>query len=222
MAVNRMFRWVPAVFLAGGGGLLGLVQRQQITPLAVPLSEMPREVLGFAGKDNPVSLEEQRIAGMSSFVMRVFYDGANRSAFSVYVGYYEAQVQGKSIHSPKNCLPGAGWEPLSAGTAVIPAGNGRQTVNRYLLANGNATALVYYWYQGRGRVQANEYAVKWDLLRDKALHGRSEEALVRVIVRVDDTGVAQADSLASRVSGRLIAEVQKHLPAFSGRSLAGN
>jgi hypothetical protein len=43
---------------------------------------------------------------------------------------------------------------------------------------------VLYWYQGRGRTEAGEYAVKWNLLRDAALRRRTEEALVRVIVPV--------------------------------------
>jgi EpsI family protein len=57
-------------------------------------------------------------------------------------------------------------------------------VNRYVLKNGAARAVVYYWYQGRGRVVASEYAVKWNLLRDAALAGHTEEALVRVVVPV--------------------------------------
>ena len=55
-------------------------------------------------------------------------------------------------------------------------------MNQYVLKNGPATAVVFYWYQGRGRIVANEYAVKWNLLRDAAVAGHTEEALVRVVV----------------------------------------
>jgi EpsI family protein len=211
-------RWLPAIALAAGCGFLLLSQRQQAVPLVVPLAEMPRSLQGLAGRDIPISPEEQRIAGMSSFVLR-FY--GNPAAFSVYVGYYETQSQGRSIHSPKNCLPGAGWEPLSNGTVMLNSSSGPQRVNRYLLANGNATALVYYWYQGRGRVQANEYSVKWELLRDKAVRGRSEEALVRIVVPIEGNDVAAADSKAARLGAQLVDEVQKHLPEFPGRPMAG-
>src|SRR5437762_12709352 len=36
------------------------------------------------------------------------------------------------------------------------------------------TLFRSYWYQGRGRVEANEYVVKWNLIQD-AIPFRSEE-----------------------------------------------
>jgi len=218
---SRMRNWVPAILLAAGCALLALVQRQRVVPLAQPLSGLPTEMLGFRGTDIPIAAEEQRIAGMSSFVLRLFSDSASRAAFSIYVGYYEAQTQGKSIHSPKNCLPGAGWEPLSSGVTPLRTPRGDFPVNRYVLANGNHTALVYYWYQGRGRIQASEYAVKWDLLRDKAVRGRSEEALVRIVVPYDQGELGKADSLAAQIGARLVGEVQQRLPEFPGRPMTG-
>jgi EpsI family protein len=152
--------------------------------------------------------------------MRIFEKPApsGTSAFSVYVGYYESQIQGKSIHSPKNCLPGNGWEPISAGTTAIPVGSGAVQVNRYLLGKESQTALVYYWYQGRGRIAANEYKVKWNLLQDKALRGRSEETLVRIVVPYTGSAAA-ADSLATSVAAELMPQIEAHLPPYPGRSV---
>jgi EpsI family protein len=210
--------WWPALALAVGCGFLLLSQRQHPAPLSAPLSELPHELLGLSGKDVPVSPEEQRIAGMDSFILRLY---GNPAEFSIYVGYYETQNHGHSIHSPKNCLPGAGWAPLSHSTVTLSSSSGPHLVNRYVVANGNATALVYYWYQGRGRIQANEYAVKWDLLRDKAVRGRSEEALVRIVVPILKNDAAAADSRAAQLGTQLVDLVQKHLPDFPGRPMAG-
>ena len=58
---------------------------------------------------------------------------------------------------------------MTAGTASVPVDGTPQVLNRYTLKNQGALAVVYYWYQGRGRIVANEYAVKWNLLRDAAL-----------------------------------------------------
>jgi EpsI family protein len=85
------------------------------------------------------------------------------------------------------------------------------TVNRYLIGNGPLKSLVLYWYQGRGRVEQNEYAVKWDLLRDQALLGRSDEALVRVIVPVRTTEEA-AYTQAEQVAKELVVHVDRALP----------
>lgn len=208
---------VPTVILAAGSLLLVAARRQEVAALRAPLSTIPVVLEGLPGRDLTVSPEEQRIAGMSSYLMRV-YERDSVPQFSVYVGYYEAQLQGQSIHSPKNCLPGAGWEPVAVSSVAIPVRGGSPppVVNRYVLERGadNSRALVYYWYQGRGRVAWNEYRVKWDLLRDKALEGRSEEALVRIVVPVIPGAEAAADSTASRIAAELIPAISAVLPTM--------
>ncbi len=154
------------------------------------------------------------MAGFVDYLFRVYRDpdaSVSGSWFSVYIGYYDQQTQGKTIHSPKNCLPGAGWEPLASETARVPTPGGEVQVNRYLLQRKDERALVFYWYQGRGRVQANEYVVKWDLLRDSALKRRSDEALVRVVVPVIETEDAAFD-LATQVASILVSSVDTALP----------
>ena len=209
--------WIAAAVLTAGCGMLLLSARQQTLPLREPLAGLPREMLGYQGKDIVIDSAQQAVAGMSTYTMRAF-EGGSGPPFQIYVGYYESQIQGKTIHSPKNCLPGAGWEPISAGTMSIGLTRDTVTVNRYVLGNQSFTALVYYWYQGRGRVASNEYLVKWNLLKDKALRGRSEEALVRIVVPYSGP-VAGADSLAIRVAQNLIQQVERRLPVFPGRSV---
>ncbi len=205
--------WIAAGILGFGALLtLGFVREQRRMPLREPLSAaVPRTLAGEGGEDVTISPEEQRVAGMSQYVMRAYGPDA-ASGFSVYVGYYERQSQGRTIHSPKNCLPGAGWEPLSSRRETIAVGDQRVPVNRYLLQNGGHQALVLYWYQGRGRIVANEYRVKLNLLRDQALLGRSDEALVRVVVPVVN-GEAAAYSRATEVARELVPAVRRALPS---------
>ena len=189
--------------LAGGCLLLLKVGAQSRTPLREGLATVPYQIAGFTGRDQQVNQEEQRVAGMDTYLMRI-YQRDSTSAFSLYVGYYEAQTQGKTIHSPKNCLPGAGWEPVESRPLTVALPNGTMTVNRYLLEKETSRAIVYYWYQGRGRVSWNEFAVKWELLRDKAVHGRSEEALVRIVVPLRGGSAAAADSIASSAAREIV------------------
>ena len=205
-------RFAPAIVLALGALLLLNSRRQVDAPLAAPLATVPVDLLGHRGTDRQLGEEELRVAGVDSYLMR---DYARDSAgfFSVYVGYYASQQRGRTIHSPKNCLPGGGWEMLSTARAGIESAGGAHTVNRILIGLDGARAVVYYWYQGRGRVEADEYRVKWDLLRDAAVTGRSEEALVRVIVPVSPDGdMERADALARAAAGRLVTEVARSLP----------
>jgi EpsI family protein len=217
MSRADLIRWLPAAILALGSALLLSAKRQAALPLEAPLgASIPSVLEDLPSSDIAISPEEQRIAGMSDYLLRTYGADSVRYRFSVYVGYYDEQVQGRSIHSPKNCLPGAGWEPVSAETRAIAAGGDTHQVNRYLLANGGARAVVYYWYQGRGRVAANEFAVKWELLRDKAMLGRSEEALVRIVIPLrPDLDESAADAMARRVAAELIPGVFGALPKMA-------
>ena len=212
-------RWLPVpVLLAGVLLVTGTVKPQRAMPLRAPLAEtIPLVLAGWYGHDLEISDAERQVAGMSSFVLRYYTPESQPPArrggsrdFSVYVGYYDRQYQGKTIHSPKNCLPGGGWEPLTSSQQRIETPLGVVPVSRYLIGNGPAKAVVLYWYQGRGRIAANEYLVKWDLLRDQALLGRSDEALVRIIVPVT-TSEADAYRQAVRVAKELVTGVDRAL-----------
>lgn len=188
--MRRWLPWVPAALMAVGAFFTVGIDLQRALPLRAPLAaSVPAQIGGRTGSDVTISDAEVKVAGVTSYLLRNYTPSDTTSGalpFSVYVGYYDSQMQGKTIHSPKNCLPGAGWEALAATTADLETPGGRVRVNRYLLQNKQAQALVLYWYQGRGRVESNEYVVKWDLLRDAALRQRSDEALVRVVVPVKD------------------------------------
>jgi EpsI family protein len=214
--------YMPGLVLLAGCVLLFQGTREQAAvPLAGPLDRVMAQVDGYRIQDQKVSDEERKVAGMSDYVARVYWRDTT-VAFTTYVGYYDRQTQGKTIHSPRNCLPGAGWEVLDSDMATVNSATGPHVVNRYLLKNGAQHAVVYYWYQGRGRVVANEYAVKLNLLRDAALEGHTEEALVRIVLPVDAAPAAQAraDELGLRMAARLMDEVDTALPRAETRSAA--
>lgn len=212
--------YLPAAILVAGCALIWRSHVQTAVPLAAPLDRVLTDVEGYRARPQSISAEEQRVAGMSSYVARAYMRDTT-VAFTTLVLYYDRQAQGKTIHSPRNCLPGAGWEILRAGTQTLAAHDAPLAVNRYVIRNGAHTALAYYWYQGRGRVTANEYAVKWNLFRDAALLGRSEEALVRIVVPVSPASalaliagdaILPEDAIARDVAVRLIDAVNSVLP----------
>ena len=210
---DRM-RFGPAILLAVGCLLLLSVQAQRSMALQAPLSQLPDPLAGYTHVDVEVPEDQVQVAGMTSYVNRVFsQDSAD--VFGLYVGFYDSQQQGKTVHSPKNCLPGSGWEPMSHRRDTLSVGTAEPAVvNRYVIANKTQQAVVYYWYQGRGRVAANEYLVKWDLLRDAAIRRRTDEALVRLVVPVSPAmTVADADKLARDAARRLIPTLDQFLPA---------
>jgi EpsI family protein len=227
-SVGRWQSYVPAFVLLVGCAFIWQTHSQREMPLAAPLTSILPVIPGYQTVDQHIGDDERRIAGMTDYVARA-YVRDSASQFQTLVSYYDRQGQGKTIHSPRNCLPGAGWEVLRGDVRPIDVDGSRYVVNHYMIKNGVQTAVVYYWYQGRGRVVSSEYAVKWNLLRDAALLGHTEEALVRVVVpipvslaRLDSTSaaryVAGADSLGDDIARQLIRDVKRVLPRVTETS----
>jgi EpsI family protein len=125
------------------------------------------------------------------------YSRAGSQPIALYVGYYESQRTGDTMHSPKNCLPGGGWEPLRTRRVTVPVSERAQVpVNEYLVAKGLDRQLVIYWYQSRGRAVASEYWGKVWLVADAITRNRTDGALVRVATPVGaDEEKARADAM---------------------------
>ena len=152
-------------------------------PLRQPLAELPLQIGHWAGRDlAQFSDDILRVLGVDEYVNRS-YTTPGAPPVSLYIGYYQSQREGDTIHSPMNCLPGAGWRPVAHEHLAIPVEgrDERAVVNRYVIQKGTDRQVVLYWYQSQGRVVASEYWSKIFLVYDAMRLNRSEAALVRVI-----------------------------------------
>ncbi len=139
----------------------------------------------------------------------------------VYVGYHESQVRhegggsaGGAIHPPKHCLPGSGWDIIANDRVELDLPgmpNGGARVNRLVIAKGDARQLVYYWYQERGRVIADDWMKIIWLFWDRARLQRTDGSLVRFTIPMTRDGDAKAEA-AFRELAPLVTE---QLPSFS-------
>lgn len=168
--------------------------------------------------DPPLEKEILAVLGVDDYLSRIYYGDNSAKVVGLYMGYYNSQRQGDTIHSPLNCLPGAGWEPVQEGRLTIANadGAGRDiTVNRYVVQKGLDRQLVLYWYQSRGRVVASEYWSKLFLIHDAIRTNRTDGALVRVIASIahgaDDQGAA-AEKLAEDFVRVLFPTLPSYLP----------
>jgi EpsI family protein len=175
------------------------------------LSSFPTEIGPWHGFDAaPFADDVVAQLGVDDYINRI-YEGPAGAAVGVYIGYYGSQRQGDTIHSPQNCLPGAGWRPIEAGTQTIATAASTVRVNRYVIAKGLDQQVVLYWYQGRGRVVANEYANKALLMLDAARLRRTNGGLVRVIAPVRTTTTDATDQLTS-FAAAILPSLSGYLP----------
>ena len=206
-------KYAPALLLAIGGMLLLSVQAQRTMALQSPLAGLDHPIEGYASRDLEVPEDQLKVGGFTSYLNRVYLTGEGKEVYGVFVGFFDSQQQGKTIHSPKNCLPGGGWEAMTHPASTWrrrPAVPVNRTSSRTRTRRRSSTTGT----RARGRVAANEYLVKLDLLRDAALRRRTDEALVRLVIPVTPTmSEAQADELARRAAASLVPTLYQHLPA---------
>lgn len=215
-AITRQ-RPLPAQLLAGIGllivaGALSLqtAKRAEVIPERASFSEFPEHIGNWSGERSrleQIYLDELKL---DDYILVDYTDGGAMPV-NFYAAYYSSQITGESSHSPRNCLPGGGWQISSSATTEIPDtmmnGTGL-VVNRFVIKKGEFRQLVYYWFQGRGRIDTNEFVVKWHLFWDALTRSRTDGALVRLVTQVPPgSDIADADrrlvSFARDVSGLL-------------------
>ena len=135
------------------------------------------------------TISEQKIDEQSMAVLQVddyfmrYYRNSKGEMIGLYIGYFESQREGKGIHSPRQCLPGSGWVPVSREVyqMLMPGHNpGTFQVNKYVMGKGLDRQLYLFWYQGRGRIYASEYWNKIYLIWDGLTKKRTDGALIRI------------------------------------------
>lgn len=216
-AILCLMLGATSVFLANA-------RRAELPVTRMPFDQFPMTLSGWrATVDPPLSDDILQVLGVDDYLSRVYYQPRRGSgaaeaggAVGLYMGFYGSQRQGDTIHSPMNCLPGAGWEPVDEGRLTIANadGAGRDiSVNRYVVQKGLARQLVLYWYQSHGRVVASEYTSKFFLIHDAIRMNRTDGSLVRVIapIRVGDDE-APAQQLAESFVRVLFPVLPTYLP----------
>jgi len=207
---------IVLVSLLAAGVAVARADRAEETPLRMSFSLFPMQVGEWQGRQNPpFSDRVLEVLGLDDYLSRGYVRGT-RSYADLYVGYWRSQRQGDTMHSPQNCLPAAGWEPVSQSLLTLPdPRNPSQsiTVNRYLIQKGLDRQLVLYWYQGRGRIIGSEYWSKIYLVLDAARLNRTDAAIVRVVVPVPGP-TANDETLAEQDAINFVNAFMPHLGQF--------
>ncbi len=208
---------VLSIILLAASAFIARASRPEVTPIREPLSGMPMELGAWQGRPAPeMNQRVLAVLGVDDYLERVYY-GPERAVAGLYIGYYQSQREGDTIHSPLNCLPGSGWNPVRRGHISIPVTAENASVieiNRIVILKGVEEQVVLYWYQSHGRVVASEYWGKIYTVLDALRTNRTDAALVRVI-----TPVASLDAKAEEVAERQAVDFVKALFPLLGRFL---
>jgi EpsI family protein len=194
-------RALVTVLLLASTGVLARAARTSGEARHADLAALPYELPAWTGHDaGALDPETLRTLAADAYVNRTYAD-VSPVPVGLYIAYYGRQQPGVSIHSPLHCLPGTGWEPLDVATLDLAQADGSAGQVRRLVVRKNLDrALVLYWYAVHGRMLASETMSKAWLLHDSIRLRRSDAALVRIVVplneRAEGIDVAERHGLA--------------------------
>lgn len=208
-------RILSLILLAQASLFYGFSRRENI-PYHKPLSQFSLTNSNWSlVQDVQLDPETLDVLKADDILSRVYQNRRTGDYATLFVAYFDTQRTGKAPHSPKNCLPGSGWAPSQSGTVNIPIPGQPEPihVNRYIVAKGDNQSVVLYWYQSRDRVIASEYTAKIYTVTDSIRYNRSDTALVRVVVNVNNGDVPQAVHAAESFVQAFFEPLKHWLPA---------
>ena len=176
-------------------------------PIRKPLKEFPIVFEGWKGEQYEMEPEMWKLVNAQDYVLANYHkEGANPINF--YVSYYQfTEKAGDLVHTPRMCLPGAGWEITRSQVRIIPQKSSEANnikdlhVNELIVTKERSSQVTYFWYQGRGRHFTNEYLAKFYRIWDGIFRRRNDGAAIRIITPLEP--------------GQSIEEIRKYMDPFA-------
>jgi EpsI family protein len=189
-------RFTMAVLLLASTGTFLNLRSNEVIPERKSFALFPHQLGSWQGREVDIPKDVLDVLGPGDFLLRDYADTASPAApVNLFIAYFPSQRFGDTMHSPKNCLPGAGWSPLESERINISLTDGTSlAVNRYLVGKEAQRALVLYWYWAHQRAVASEYAARFYLVEDSIRMRRSDGSLIRVVTELrsqENAAVAQ-------------------------------
>jgi EpsI family protein len=205
---NKYARILTVALIVQIFAFYALAMRPERVPVVGPLADFPTTFDHWsAWRDFPLDADTQAVLKADDVLNRFYLDpaqtrtclaepGASDSAncLNLFIAFFKTQRYGQSPHSPKNCLPGAGWEQVSAERPAIqvPGEDHPIIINNFVTEHGDQKSVSLYWYQSHQRIIASEFGAKFYSMVDSVRYHRSDTAIVRVTIPVDNGNIDAA------------------------------
>ena len=165
-------------------GVLHLTDSVKEIPIKRPLSQFPKEI----GKWTRVNQREHsegvvNLLNADDYIDYT-YAAPDGRGINLYVSYFESVGVGGGYHSPRNCLPGGGWNISEIRPLTLNIRHSESKpvqVSLMVVQQGEERQLTVYWYQNRGRIIASEYWEKIYLVLDALFKGRRDGSFIRIM-----------------------------------------
>ncbi|GBC59239.1 EpsI family protein [Desulfonema ishimotonii] len=204
---------IASALMILGVGLLHYTDRVEEIHPNKSFSTFPREIAQWKGKESRFDAKVYDILGVDdSFLGNYMTPDGQR--VQLYIGFYQSQRRGDLIHSPRNCMPGAGWNIVQTTLREIRMSPGKTgQVIRLIIQNGMQKQMMYYWFQSRGRIISSEYLQKIYLVFDSVTRHRTDGSFVRLITPIPGDDEQQAEKKLTDFAEKLMPILSEYIPS---------
>jgi EpsI family protein len=213
---NRYAKILTLVLLLQAAAFYAVAMRSETIPEMQPLAVFPTVLAdGWTmAQDAPLEKAVLDVLKADDTLNRQYVNPVKKGVAYFFMAFFKTQRDGQAPHSPKNCLPGAGWTPLQDTTMAIQVEGWPEPIvtNKFVTQRGNEKSLSLYWYQSHNRVIASEYSAKFWLVADAIRYRRSDTALVRVVIPVKENDLQGATDTGIQFVQASFPAVIRHLP----------
>ncbi len=207
----RPWRFYLIFVLLGFAAVYVYTRSEVAVPINKPLDLFPQRagdwiMTGQARFDERV-LEVLR---PTDYLSRSYVDSQG-NRLSLYIGYHGGGPDSGPIHSPKQCLPGSGWNRLKAEVKKVDVDGVQVPYVRAIYQKDIEKQLFLYWFQVRDQILTNEYALKFALVKNSIFYNRRDSAFIRLSVMATD-GEKQATKVGERFIRDFYPAIRDALP----------
>jgi EpsI family protein len=184
-------------------------------PIKKSLSGFPMQIGDWQGTTTKFSQRVYDILGVDDSLL-ANYRNQNTGDIQLYIGYYKSQRQGDIIHSPKNCMPGSGWNITESSLIPLNLKNreGKSIkVIKLVLQNGPLREVALYWFHSRGRVINSEYSQKIYLVWDSITKHRTDGSFIRLTSLINNQDEAQTTQFLKEFAELIYPILNEFIPS---------
>jgi EpsI family protein len=217
LLTTKYARILTALLLVQVFALYALASRPEKTPSVGPLTFFPNTIGEWQGtQDFPIEQETLDVLRADDTLDRLYVDRAQRRGVILFIAFFKTQRYGQSPHSPKNCLPGSGWEPVAGMSSrpplQVPGETEPIVINKFVTEHGDERSVTLYWYQSHRRIIASEFGAKFWSIADSIRYHRSDTAIVKVTIGVKDGDVETATQTGYDFTRAMFPALLRQLP----------
>ena len=205
---------IISVVLIGVIIFLSFLDKGMSVPIKRPLKTFPREI-GEWSFVNSRSLS-QRVKeklGVDDYLEYDYVSPAGQ-VVNLYVSYFTS-LEGKGFHSPRNCMPGSGWDVASLEPLVLEIRCSESTpveINNMILQKGDDRQVVLYWYQCRGRYIRSKYMEKIYQVLDSIFKRRTDGSFIRIMAPASKGNTEETTPYLKEFAEQVIPVLNDFLP----------